>query len=294
MSKVRASSRDEPSPSPTEGSLVRIGELARRTGVPASTLRAWERRYGVIAPERGESGYRLYDEDDERRLRRMVQLVGSGLAPAEAARLVITEAPAGASETAAGDLRPALASAVNVFDERGADLVLDRAVTLLSVDALLDEVCLPVLRGLENGTVGQEHFASNLIRSRLTSLARGWGAGGGRLALLACPEGELHDLGLVAFGLSLRARGWRISFLGANTPIDALAGAASEVGPELIVLSAFAKSKIEPIEPSLRELADRHRVLLAGPGSSAERAERVGAGHIAEGPVGAASAFASA
>lgn len=295
MSKVRPSSGDGPSPSSTESSLVRIGELARRTGIPASTLRAWERRYGVITPERGDSGYRLYDEDDERRLRRMVELVGSGLAPAEAARRLSSEITAtGPSAVAAGDLRVELASAVAAFDERRADQALDRAVTLLSTDSLLDDVLLPVLRGLADGTVGQEHFASNLIRGRLLALARGWGGGSGRLALLACPEGELHDLSLIAFGLALRARGWRVSFLGANTPIEALAAAAAQVEPELVVLSAFDAPLLESVEADLRRLGKRYRVVVAGPGASDELAGRAGVARLAEDPVGAAEVLAAA
>ena len=58
------------------------------------------------------------------------------------------------------------------------------------------------------------------LRGRLAGLARNWGAGAGPLAILACPPGELHDLGLLVFGLVLRARGWRIAYLGANTPIE--------------------------------------------------------------------------
>jgi DNA-binding transcriptional MerR regulator len=76
MSKVRTTG-------PGSGeSLIRIGELARRAGVPAATLRAWERRYGVVEPRRGSSGYRLYTRGDERRLRSMADLIDQGLAPA--------------------------------------------------------------------------------------------------------------------------------------------------------------------------------------------------------------------
>ena len=287
MSKVRSSNGEAPT------SLVRIGELARRAGVPTSTLRAWERRYGVREPIRGDSGYRLYSESDERRLRRMLDLVGSGLAPAEAARRVREEREGAGDEeaTAAGDLRDELAEALAAFDEHRANLIMDRAVTILSTDALLGDLLLPVLRGLHGGTIGQEHFASNLVRGRLTALARGWGAGAGRLALLACPGGEQHDLGLIAFGLALRARGWRISFLGADTPITALAVAADEIEPEVVVLSAFTEDAFERIESDLVALAAQRPVQLAGPGAAGAMAERVGAARLAEGPVLAADSF---
>ena len=67
--------------------------------------------------------------------------------------------------------------------------------------------------------ISEEHFASNLIRGRLLALARFWGRGTGPLALLACAPGEMHDITLLAFALVLRSHGWRILFLGADTPI---------------------------------------------------------------------------
>ena len=69
-------------------------------------------------------------------------------------------------------------------------------------------------------SVGDEHFATNVIRGRLLGLARGWGRGLGPVALLACLPGEQHELGLLAFGLALRAHGWRVSYFGGDTPLE--------------------------------------------------------------------------
>ena len=126
------------------------------------------------------------------------------------------------------------------------------------------------------------------------ALARGWGAGAGRLALLACPEGELHDLGLIAFGLSLRSRGWRVSFLGANTPIDALTESADEIEPEVVVLSAFTERAFSMIEGDLIELAARRPLHLAGPGADGGLTGQAGLGRLAAGPVAAAAVLAPA
>src|SRR4051794_13183165 len=84
----------------------------------------------------------------------------------------------------------------------------------------------------------EEHFASNVIGSKLRALARGWGEGAGRLALLACPPGEQHELGLVRFGLLLREQGWTIAYLGAETPASELGTAAAELSPALVVIAA--------------------------------------------------------
>ena len=73
---------------------VRIGELSRRVGVTPEVLRAWERRYGILSPTRTDGGFRLYGEDDERRIRRMLQHLEQGLSAAEAARLARADPPA--------------------------------------------------------------------------------------------------------------------------------------------------------------------------------------------------------
>ncbi len=118
-------------------------------------------------------------------------------------------------------------------------------------------------------TVAQEHFASSVVRGRLLGLARGWGAGAGPLALLACLPGELHDLGLIAFGLSLRERGWRIAYLGADTPLDTLDDAVNRLRPRVVVLSASEPSRLAAVANELRSLAVRVPVSVGGRAAAA-------------------------
>lgn len=283
--------------------LIRIGELARRAGIPAATLRAWERRYGIVEPKRTEAGYRLYSEEDERRLAAMVEMIAAGAAPAEAAAKV----NAAESEAAAdgnGDvsvgaeaLRAELMDALGAFDELAAHRALDRGIAAYSTEALLAEVVIPALRETESRwregaiSVGQEHFASNLIRGRLLALARGWGGGEGPLALLACPPGEAHDIGLICIGLLLRQRGWRITFLGADTPLETIAVAARRTEPEVIVLPAASPESVERLgEAAPLDLGAP--VLIGGAGASTELAEALGARLLGGDIVAAAAAIA--
>jgi hypothetical protein len=99
-------------------------------------------------------------------------------------------------------------------------------------------------------SVGQEHFASQLIRGRLLGLARGWDRGSGPRALLACAPGEQHDLGLIVFGVALRARGWRITYLGQDTPLETLAESARSLGPLAIVISSVSPDRLSRSGPS--------------------------------------------
>ena len=170
--------------------LLRIGELSRRLGVSDYVLRAWENRYGLLQPVRSSGGFRLYSEEDERRIRQMQAYLADGLSAAEAARAALSadaSTPPGLPArpplaAPAGEGAPAaLRQALDAFDEPAAQAVLDRTLADLSVPAVLRDVVLPYLADLgerwQRGTasVAMEHFASNLIRGR----ERGWPAAGG-------------------------------------------------------------------------------------------------------------------
>ncbi len=207
-----------------------------------------------------------------------------GLAAAQAAALVL--APAGQEPArhpfAPDACRRELAEALERLDEPSAQAILDRILAVATVDLVLSEVVLPLLRELgerwEGGeiSVAQEHFASNLIRGRLLGLARGWGRGAGPVALLACPPGEQHDLGLLAFGIALRGHGWRIAYLGADTPVDTLEVAAGALRPAIVVLSATTWERVAPTSHLLRCLARRLRLALGGAAANAPRASQLG------------------
>jgi len=198
---------------------------------------------------------------------------------------------AGWAAPAAGEAGAALRQALDTFDEPAAQAALDRLVADLSIPAVLRDVLLPYLADLgarwQDGTasVAMEHFASNVIRGRLAGLARGWGSGHGPRALLACPPGELHDLALMMFGIVLHHNGWRIDYLGANTPVGELAQAASRSGPDLLVLAATRRKTLEPLRAELAALARTVPLALAGAGATARIAGAAGARLMAGDPV---------
>jgi MerR family transcriptional regulator, light-induced transcriptional regulator len=276
--------------------LLRIGELSRRLGVSDHVLRAWETRYGLLQPVRSAGGFRLYSAADEARIRRMQAYLAEGLSAAEAARAALDggpgthprepAGPAAGSEPFAG-----LRAALDAFDEPAAQAVLDRLMAELSLPAVLRDVILPYLADFgqrwQAGTasVAAEHFASNLIRGRLAGLARGWGSGHGPQALLACPPGELHDIPLLIFGIALNRNGWRIGYLGPNTPVEELARAAATSHADLVVLAATVPGVLEPLQPELTSLARHVPLALAGAGATPELASATGARLMTRDPV---------
>ena len=284
------------SPTPDRGPLVRIGELSRRTGVGVDTLRAWERRYGLLRPQRSSGGFRLYGAGDEERVSAMKALIDSGVSAAEAARLAVADAPReGRGHEAPTDHDERLTVALDRFDEADANAILDDAIARFTVEAVVSRVLLPVLHAIgirwQSGevSVAEEHFATALLRGRMLALGRNWGAGRGPLAVLACPPGELHDLGLIAFGLLLREHGWRVALLGADTPIATIADAVAKLRPDAVVLAGVTPEPFEAVADEIRSLARGTPVLIGGEGARAKVAERLGARTLDSDPVSAAA-----
>lgn len=299
-----------------ETGVLRIGELSRRVGVSEHVLRAWESRYGLLKPVRSAGGYRLYSEQDQSRVQRMKSHLAGGLAAAEAAQAAIADEgtfgnPAGVARQAdhqgAGadqgfealsDSADALRQALDELDEPSAQKVLDRLLTDFTLESVLRDVVLPYLYDLgerwQRGevSVAQEHFASHVVRGRLAGLARGWGNGSGPRALLACPPDEQHDLALLVFGIVLNRGGWRVEFLGANTPMKDTLQLTSQTRPSLVMMTAHRPEQFADVIPELSALADLAPLVLAGAGASAELAESVGARLIEGDPVSAAERLA--
>ena len=272
---------------------VRIGELSRRVGVAPETLRAWERRYGVLTPARTDAGYRVYGRDDELRARRMQELIDDGWAAGEAARAVTepTAPPATPPPAAAAE---ELLRALLDFDSAEAHAAIDRVFAARTLDGALRDVVLPVLHevgeGWERGdvTVAQEHYATELLAGRLRGLAREWDDGLGPRAVLACPPGERHDIGLLCCGLALHRRGWRVTYLGPDTPVDALAGTVSTVSPALVVIGVLQPGPLHDAAPDLAVLAEEVAVAVGGAGATWALAAAAGARHLDTDPVTAA------
>lgn len=282
----------------TPPGALRIGEFARRVGVNPELLRAWERRYGLLQPIRTEGGFRLYTGEDAERVEQMKRALAEGLSAAEAARRVLE--PVRPEEAGLEHARARLLAAAHAYDESAIHSILDEALAGFALETVLRELVLPVLRGIgdewERGEldVGEEHFATTVIRGRLLALSRLWSRGGSPLVVLACAPGELHDIGLIAFGLLLRSHGWRIFFLGADTPVDSVAKAATAFQPRLVVVSSMDGGLLEGVGSALRRLARSTPLVLSGGGASEELCARLGVDRLDGDLVAAAEAVARA
>jgi MerR family transcriptional regulator, light-induced transcriptional regulator len=203
--------------------------------------------------------------------------LNDGLAAAEAAELATRLAPR--EEGAPAEAKNELATALASFDEGATHSVFDSLLARVSIDTLLRDVVVPYLHELGDGwergeiSIAQEHFASTLLRGRLLGLARGWSQGIGPTAVLACAPGEQHDLGLLAFGIALRARGWRIVYLGPDTPVASVTDAVRTFEADVAIVSAVNPRSFRRCANELEDLARLTRLCLGGAGASKTQLE---------------------
>jgi DNA-binding transcriptional MerR regulator len=276
---------------------MRISELSARVNVSPTLLRAWEQRYGLLTPRRAAGGARLYSPIDEARIRLMKRHLAQGVSAAQAAELTLgarLSIYAGPQEQIATDelqrAMQAIRTALDRYDETGAQLALQSVLAAHTPISVIRDLMMPYMRetgqrwSADHISTAQEHFASNFFATRLLALSRGWDHGLGPRALLACGPRDHHTIALIAFGIALHNLGWRITYLGADTPIDMTAAAARQLQPDLITLAVSIIDR--PSEQELSKLLSSHWPLaLAGPGTTEQYANQSGARHIAEDPV---------
>jgi DNA-binding transcriptional MerR regulator/methylmalonyl-CoA mutase cobalamin-binding subunit len=289
----------------TDDSLLRIGELGRRTGVSPEVLRAWERRYQLFAPKRSEGGFRLYSASDLARVGAMKRFLADGLSASEAAQEILrgptvaVEAP-GASPSLFEQRTATLTSALRSYDETEAHRAVDHLLMEFDAETVMRSVFLPVLREIgqlwEQGqlTVAQEHFASNLIRRRLGGLARGWEDGVGPRALLACPPDEEHDIPLMMLGIALGNRGWRVTYLGPRTPTADLVATVVDLAAAVVVVASPDPRRLAEMSDALRGVSRDVLVVIAGAGASLSLADACGGVFLASDPVSAVNEIIAA
>lgn len=279
---------------------IRIGELARRTGLSPDVLRVWERRFALFSPERTPGGYRLYTPEDERLAHEVIALKTRGLPLAlavEQAQASLERARAEVADQGRDEIVAAaveeIDAAVREMDQVAAGVAVTRAIATLGVEASMVEVLLPYLvrlgRQWEQGevTVAHEHFASHLVRRHVGAHGVEHGPAGRRTAVLACPPGERHDIGTLMTAVALSRRGWSVSFLGADTPLSSVDTVASAQRPDVIVLGGTRPSVFEAVVPLLARLGSIAQLAIGGAGAGDDIAERIGAVLLPLDPVSA-------
>jgi DNA-binding transcriptional MerR regulator/methylmalonyl-CoA mutase cobalamin-binding subunit len=266
LSRTAAPLEDCVAQDPRDAPMYNIKAVARLTGVAADTLRRWESRYQIMAPQRTPGGYRMYSQHDVDTIRWLTARLAEGLTISRACELLRQQGPLVASTSApsptpappstlapppgvgARPLPGLLAELLDAYrdvNEGQANAVITEALALYSVEQVVNELIYPSLIEVGNRwlrqefTVAQEHFASALVRGRLANLFHSSPYyADGALILVACAPGELHEIGAQVLALFLRRSGYRVVYLGQNVPEESLVSMIRTLRPALVCCSA--------------------------------------------------------
>lgn len=248
---------------------MNIDQVHQLTGLPAATLRNWEKRYGFPRPQRSAGGHRVYSPDEVRKIQMVSQFCRTGTRPQEAIQKVLDES------------LPAIAIVENVippqstldesvqqvlgglyrYDADFAEEALSRVGMRLSEKDILEFFYPRLLHQIgedwEKGriNIAQEHFGWGFLRSRLLSYFKQFRSASQPKALLATPSGEHHEGGLIILAATMMLKGWNIYYLGTDLPFEDLSHAAQVIDPHLVCLSANQAACVIPGLQKMSELS---------------------------------------
>jgi MerR family transcriptional regulator, light-induced transcriptional regulator len=271
--------------------VYNIKAVSRLVGLLPVTLRAWERRYGLPHPGRGDQGYRLYSEYDVRTLRWLKAQIEAGLSIGRAVEY-LTElrtggfdpaiettyqgrpAPSQAISPTLDTLAEQLLDALVHFDEPGALEVMRRAFALYSVDQVLMLVVQPTLVILGEAwhrgemPIAVEHYATQFCMQHLMSmLAAAAPPSHVGIIVAACAPGELHQVGILILVVMLRWRGWDVKYLGPDLPLEQLEEALRPIQPQVLMFSANrveTAERLNRLPEVLARFPQPHPVVILG------------------------------
>ncbi len=246
----------------SHGGKYNIKAVSKMLGIQAGTLRAWERRYNMIAPIRNESGHRLYTEEHVKILKWLINKVNNGFTISQAVNLLETNKVSFKDngelnlerETTdlSMNLMDELLQALLRFDENKAHELMNLAFSLYTIDKVVIEILGSLIVKLGNHweegriTSAHEHFASSFLRSRIGMIIHTLPVDGLLPKVIAvCGPGESHELGLLVFTLYLRRKGFKVIYLGASIADGDIDIILNEIKPEFLFLSSTLVRNVE-------------------------------------------------
>lgn len=260
-----------------------IKVLSERTGVRPVTLRAWERRYDLLDPERLDNNYRLYSERDIQVIRWITSLLDEGLSISNAVRefkrqrsqgqfpqaLKTVQAPEPTKEPQHPPQYYAdrLYSALIAHQETPALEILDQVQSMFDLITIFLEIISPSLYEIGDAwyrgeiRIATEHFSSNLIRGVLLNLLQAFPVYSSAPHLLVgCAPEEFHEIASLMLSVLLRREGYQVEFLGSDLPMEDLVIYAEDVSADMVIVSAGFDRTARPLfkmQAMLNELPNK-------------------------------------
>jgi DNA-binding transcriptional MerR regulator/methylmalonyl-CoA mutase cobalamin-binding subunit len=250
--------------------MFTIKAVSQATGLSIETLRAWERRYGIVAPDRDPNGRRSYRPEDVIRLRKLREATERGHTISKLARFSdvelneLLEEPqmGGAKHAASQTFAQQMLAAAEAYRPDDCDQVLSMALALLPLGEVVSDVLSPVL--LEVGTrwhdgtfsIAQERLVTSSVRKQVSSVVDTYNRiAGGPTVVLTTLSGERHELGILMCALLAASRGLRCQYLGPDLPAPDIAVFTERVGAAAVALSMVSTDHMATAVSELHELA---------------------------------------
>ncbi len=284
--------------------LFNTKSVVQQTGIAGPTLRAWERRYTILSPERAQNDYRLYSERDIAIIRWLKDRVDAGMSISQAIAL-FRHLEEEHNQLQTKDLpqesmppsqekdetfnmrfvRERLLDAFSRLDEATASRLMASLLAIYPMEQVCTELITPALweigRLWEQGliTVSVEHFASAFFHGWLTNLFHAMpGSNTNPLVIACCAPGELHELAALMLSLLLRRAGLRVAYLGQSIEIESLLQIARQLSPALLCVSVTLVSSLEAVTElgqKLQQLPPPRPVLIFGGQAFEQRADLI-------------------
>lgn len=259
-----------------------IKAVSTMVGILPGTIRAWERRYKMIAPNRNEVGHRLYSDGHVRKLKWLASKINAGFTISQAVALLEQNdsEPVKVSnreeENRLTVLHEELLESLLKFDERTAQHVINEAFSIYTLDKVLIDLLAPLLVKIgllwEEGkiTTAHEHFSTSILRSRIGSIMHAYPHNGLLPKVIAvCAPGEWHELGLLIFTLYMRRKGFEVVYLGSSIKEDDINVVINTINPRFLFMSCTIKENIPSTLKLTNALQDEYDTLVIGLGGKA-------------------------
>lgn len=245
--------------------LFLISEVCHRTGVNPVTLRAWERRYGLLKPKRTDKGHRLYSEKDITLIEKVLSLLHQGIAISQikpALKTMTHLKPVDNLEDHFASYKARLFTGITHFDHHHLDKVYNELLSLYPMDMVTVKVIIPLLDELgkswqnKAAAIAEEHFFSVYLRNKIGArLHHQMHTARGHKVIFGCLPKETHEFGLLLFALYCIQRQIFPVILGQNLPISELSHVCKKTHAQAIILKGHATEEDEqPLDKLSKQL----------------------------------------
>jgi DNA-binding transcriptional MerR regulator len=256
-----------------------IKDLEYLSGIKAHTIRIWEKRYGLLNPDRSDTNIRSYSDDDLRRILNVAMLIKNGYKISIVASYSEEKLQAEVLRINRNTSDPAkytdqlLFHTVNL-DTFGFESLLNEIIREFGFSKTLQQVIFPFFERIgilwQSGSIftAHEHFVTNLIRSRLIiETSKFKHEEPSRTALFFLRENEWHEMGLLYFNYLAAEAGLHCVYLGQSLPFSDLSNLLTSTRFDYVCTSfiaAIEKSELELYLANLSLVFNSNKILVAG------------------------------